>query len=380
MRTIFIAAGIAIMPLPAAVSGPATETSQTAAATWTVEDANEKWTCRAPQGWYGGSYYQIKERLSLAQQDRQGPPQVAAILRMLGEQARSMDAILLHLESSLDGSRGDGSLLKIRTTPHTGRSDQFPGISELSEETWKKYAGRLLSSTSGARDVQLLGHRADLTAQGVPAATASFRIKTDGDDRYEGLVILYRRSGVTSFLLESPFHVSARRMDDVWSMVRSMRFSDGSSSADGERVRFEASARAVLAPFLNAGGGRQRAMLALQPLPADYARILKEPLATRVRNDHRDFWNGLQVISHDPDETELQLIVATTDDLIAKREVIDQFPGGYRDLAAWLQPGLRVARFRFVRPGRTLGTAYDGLFYLDGRWVFVPKAWRSLPQ
>ena len=56
------------------------------------------------------------------------------------------------------------------------------------------------------------------------------------------------------------------------------------------------------------------------------------------------------------------------------------FPGGYRRAAKILRRGHTVYRWKFVKPGEKLGMAFDGLVYLNGRWLFFPKPWRILQK
>jgi hypothetical protein len=149
-----------------------------------------------------------------------------ALLRNLATQARYVDAILFQLEKSADGSRGDGSFLKIRTT--TAGPDAFPPISTLTNEMWIKYGGRLLSSTADEVDVQLIRHQEDILIRGNRVATAGYKIlkKGSGRDRYQGLIVVYRKSGVTTFNLDAPWHVGGLRLEEMWEMVRSIRFKE----------------------------------------------------------------------------------------------------------------------------------------------------------
>jgi hypothetical protein len=35
-------------------------------------------------------------------------------------------------------------------------------------------------------------------------------------------------------------------------------------------------------------------------------------------------------------------------------------------------------RWKFVKPGETIGMAYDGLVFVNGHWAWFPKAWHAL--
>ncbi|MFD5093919.1 hypothetical protein ACFWMR_25190 [Amycolatopsis thailandensis] len=77
-----------------------------------------------------------------------------------------------------------------------------------------------------------------------------------------------------------------------------------------------------------------------------------------------------------PDQTELELWAASSEDLKAKAGNFVHFPGGYAKIAPSLKPGLTFYRWKYVVPGSDLGMAYDGLVYLGSRWVWLPKPWR----
>jgi hypothetical protein len=191
---------------------------------WVAEDANNKWHLRVPLGWYGGSYYQIMDHVSKMEKNGEGDTPPAQILRALARDARDKDASLLHVESSSDGLHGNGSLLGIRTTPGTSG---FPAIAELTSDVWIKYGEQLLASTAGAREVQLIRHQEDILIQGNAVATAGFKITKDaGKDRYVGVIVIYRLSGVTSFLLDTPWQVRDLRLEEMWTMARSIRFQE----------------------------------------------------------------------------------------------------------------------------------------------------------
>ena len=194
-------------------------------AQWTAQDANEKWMFTVPIGWYGGSYYQIMEKVSAGEQRGESDALHIQILRTLSRDARYLDAFLFHLETSADGSHGDASFLKINTTPRTSAKDGFPPIYQLTPEVWNRYGQRLLSSTQDALDVELIRHQEDIVIQGYPVATAGFKIIRDaGRDRYEGIIIIYRQSSVTTFNLEASWHIAGLRLEEMWKMARSIRF------------------------------------------------------------------------------------------------------------------------------------------------------------
>ena len=43
-----------------------------------------------------------------------------------------------------------------------------------------------------------------------------------------------------------------------------------------------------------------------------------------------------------------------------------------------MKSGLTVYAFKFVKPGETLGMAFDGLVWVNGHFAIFPKPWRFL--
>ena len=63
---------------------------------------------------------------------------------------------------------------------------------------------------------------------------------------------------------------------------------------------------------------------------------------------------------------------------IVRGPSLDELPGGYGDVRDQFAEGVSIYGFKYVTPGATVGMAYDGLFKVDGEWIFIPKAWRAL--
>ena len=150
----------------------------------------------------------------------------------------------------------------------------------------------------------------------------------------------------------------------------------GENTYPGDR----AGATKLLNQFLNREANYRALTLTLKPRKLDYEAVYMQPLARRLQEAHEPMWaNKNSAIRPKKDQTEILLTMTTTDSLIAKGWELGQFPGGYKDVVAYLKPGVTIARFKFVEPGKTLGMAFDGLVHVNGRWVFIPKPWRALP-
>lgn len=141
----------------------------------------------------------------------------------------------------------------------------------------------------------------------------------------------------------------------------------------------EAGARALLMRFLKPGADHAALSMQLKPQAGDYAKVfVNAEMAKKAEEKYQSLWNMVKSrpLAPKAGQTELTLVSATTDDLKAGKGNARKFPGGYARAASHLRPGLTVYRFKFVKPGESLGMAFDGLYNIDGRWVLMPKPWR----
>lgn len=135
-------------------------------------------------------------------------------------------------------------------------------------------------------------------------------------------------------------------------------------------------ARAVAAQFLAAApGDKKEALAKLRPTAADYRAAYREPLAGRLEEAQKSLWDSGQGLSGRPNQTEVIITFARTDDLIDGKPVLGEFPGGYKDITSQMIRGVPIVRFKLVEPGKTAGIAVDGLMHVNGRWVLIPKPW-----
>ena len=54
--------------------------------------------------------------------------------------------------------------------------------------------------------------------------------------------------------------------------------------------------------------------------------------------------------------------------------------GGYSQQRKHFKEGVKIYGFKYVEPGKELGMSFDGLFQVEGKWVFIPKAWRAFRE
>lgn len=122
-----------------------------------------------------------------------------------------------------------------------------------------------------------------------------------------------------------------------------------------------------------------RAMtMSLRPTTKDYQAVFAPELADKAEKTNDKLWaDPKAVISADPANTELVIFSATSEELKSGAGAASDFPGGYRKVAEKLQPGLTWYRWKYTKPGSTLGMAYDGLVFVNGHWAWFPKPWRA---
>ncbi len=136
----------------------------------------------------------------------------------------------------------------------------------------------------------------------------------------------------------------------------------------------------MLSEFLAPGANHAKLSADLAPASGNYAAAFEGDAAAKAAAGYKQAWEGgLIVVKPNAGQTELLLWKATAEELKAwTGDAKDQFPGGYREIAKHLKPGVTWYRFKFVEPGSTSGMAYDGLVCVNGRWTIFPKPWRVL--
>ncbi len=137
-------------------------------------------------------------------------------------------------------------------------------------------------------------------------------------------------------------------------------------------------ARALLQQFFVSGADLAALTATLRPAPNDYRVVYKEPFASALEKTHSAMWKGRPAIRPKEGQTELLMFYASTTDLIARKKALEVFPGGYKQVVPHMKPNIPIVRFKFVKPGERLGLAFDGLVYVNGRWLLMPKPYRAL--
>lgn len=149
--------------------------------------------------------------------------------------------------------------------------------------------------------------------------------------------------------------------------------SAGPKSADDE-------AMALLQEFVKPGADHGALSQKLRPGRADYAAVFTPELASKLQATYDPAWDkGLLVVRGKPDQRAVLAWGASSQELKSwTGAAAEHFPGGWKEVAPHLRPGLRIFAFKFVEPGQTLGMAFDGLVRVNGQWRIFPKPWRAL--
>lgn len=142
----------------------------------------------------------------------------------------------------------------------------------------------------------------------------------------------------------------------------------------------EAEVRALLLEFLKPAADLRALTQALLPTEAEIRTVYAEPLASAMWASYQQQMGPGTAFGPKPDHNDILVVYTSTRALFEQRPVLEEFPGGYKDVLQYFKIDVPIVRFKFVKSGETLGLAFDGLIYLNGRWVIMPKPWRSLPD
>ncbi len=138
-----------------------------------------------------------------------------------------------------------------------------------------------------------------------------------------------------------------------------------------------------LAQFLDPAPAKVAArlsqLLSLRPQPDDYARVFTAEAVEPARTVYEALWAAPQPLSPTPDQTMVELQVASGLELQTGSGAAAEFPGGYAEVAHLFRPEPYWVCWRFGAPHQRGAVFYDGLVALDERLIWLPKPWRALP-
>jgi hypothetical protein len=154
------------------------------------------------------------------------------------------------------------------------------------------------------------------------------------------------------------------------------RMSNGGSVEKPSAASVEG--RKLLLQFFDKDADHVTLTAALKPAPQDVRAVYAEPLATRMIANYEKLFQPGTAIRPKPKHVDLITIFTTTGKLKAGDPVLKEFPGGYKNVRRYIVGDVPIGRFKFVESGASIGLAFDGLIFVNGRWVLMPKPWRGL--
>jgi hypothetical protein len=145
----------------------------------------------------------------------------------------------------------------------------------------------------------------------------------------------------------------------------------------------EAELRALMVGWQSAPN-MEAAMRAMRPKPEDYADLFQGKTADAVRAfEDKAIWNGTDFPPRPPAGVQVSLTAATTAQLQAGGTDASAAFFGWKGIAGQLQPGLTFYSMEMstadAKPGKepSYDIGFDGIVYLNGRWVAVPSPWQA---
>lgn len=127
-------------------------------------------------------------------------------------------------------------------------------------------------------------------------------------------------------------------------------------------------------------GGDPARVEALRPRPEEVARLFHPEVAQAAVTAYEALWRDPPRVRVGAEATEIDATAAPAGMFRSKNELSWAFPGGYRQIAGWLEPSRVWLCWRYRRPGATTGMSYDGLVWTGARWVWCPRPYRILEE
>ena len=143
----------------------------------------------------------------------------------------------------------------------------------------------------------------------------------------------------------------------------------------------EADARRLVQGLLETGNDRLAAVQALRPHRDDYRSVFVGDQADLAEAGYREFWEErLTAFPPVSETTDIRLWRTTSDRLQSAdaSPAASPFSSRWRDVAPHLQQGLEIWAFEVTASGDGSRVSTQGLIYINGHWVLIPKPWKVL--
>jgi hypothetical protein len=137
----------------------------------------------------------------------------------------------------------------------------------------------------------------------------------------------------------------------------------------------------LVLPFLQSIAMDQdgSAIRELLPRDGDYALVFTGEAVAAAREHYGTEWPRQLAEwrgpSADPD-WRIEAHLAPAGMLASSNALSRPFPGGYRQIAHWLDPRRVWVCWKYLPPGETAGIAMNGLVWIDDHWAWFPKPYR----
>ncbi|MFO0749536.1 MAG: hypothetical protein U1F43_28275 [Myxococcota bacterium] len=116
----------------------------------------------------------------------------------------------------------------------------------------------------------------------------------------------------------------------------------------------------------------------LKPSKEDIAAIYDASVVDAVNEHVEKMFAELGGVGAKEGQSEVVFMAATSEDFKAGNDAAKKFPGGYARIADKLKPGVTFYAWKYVKPGESSGMAFDGLVFVNGHWVWIPKSFRAI--
>lgn len=125
---------------------------------------------------------------------------------------------------------------------------------------------------------------------------------------------------------------------------------------------------------------RNKMTTSLKPTQEDYETVfIEQDFAAKIHRYHRKLSNAYSLTIQPNLEGQTEMLLWEADVQQLKNYIGDAmyFPGGYKEIADKMNPDLHYFRFKYVQPGRSTGSSYDVLVYVNGAWRYFPRPWAA---
>jgi len=120
----------------------------------------------------------------------------------------------------------------------------------------------------------------------------------------------------------------------------------------------------------------------LKPTQAELAQLFDPELAAPLKRAIDQIYQHPPLARPGPEFAHLRITGANAGLLRWPNELSEKFPRGYRNIAGWMNPKHIWFSWRWTAeadaPPAAPGAQFDGLVWLERRWIWLPKVFRLL--